>query len=386
MPIRSFEFKNHDTGWALPEAAFDKLNLLVGISGVGKTQILRSLLDVRNAALLGARYINNCDWMLSLEADGTLYEWRAETALTRYVYPSSMLPNSGDKVSTDAHFVREEIRRKGEVIVKRDRQGFVFGGDKLPKLEHSESAIKLLQSEELVRPLYQQLYRWLFVDLPSGGVPPSFNIEAAESLRTSLKSLEELKNSDLPIVVKAYVLQQDCPSAFDEIKEDYFDTFPNVVDLRVGRYREFGYKPFLDDRFRDNLTFGIREVGVDGWIADSDISAGMAKVLVYFVELSLTPPGSVVFIDELENSLGKNCLPEVADLILERASEIQFIVTSHHPEVINRLPYKCWKVIRRRGSVVDVIPADSIVALHTASSLEKFTQLINLREYEEGVG
>jgi hypothetical protein len=34
---------------------------------------------------------------------------------------------------------------------------------------------------------------------------------------------------------------------------------------------------------------------------------------------------------------------------------------------------------------VKVLDATSIPALETASSLEKFTQLINLREYEEGV-
>nr|WP_293102352.1 hypothetical protein [Okeania sp. SIO2F4] len=52
------------------------------------------------------------------------------------------------------------------------------------------------------------------------------------------------------------------------------------------------------------------------WILSPHISSGMLKTLMYISELYLSPEGSVILIDEFENSLGVNCLDSVTDLIL----------------------------------------------------------------------
>ena len=46
--------------WRLNETYFDDLNLLVGISGVGKTQTLKALRDLRRAGLEGVLFRNAC--------------------------------------------------------------------------------------------------------------------------------------------------------------------------------------------------------------------------------------------------------------------------------------------------------------------------------------
>jgi predicted ATPase len=295
-----------------------------------------------------------------------------------------MLPPSGEKIATDARFVKEAIRRNGELFAQRNNK-LNLRGQEITGLDESESVIKLFKSDEYVKPLYASLRNMLFMDLPTGGVPLSFSVEAAENIRKQLTTLTELQDSDWPIMVRGYVLQENHRDMFDRIKQDYMDIFPTVLDLRVGQYRDLGYKPFLDERFQDNLTFGIREEGVEGWVASEDISAGMMKVLVYLIELGLAPQGTVVLIDELENSLGINCLPDLAQRMLKDLDRLQFIATSHHPRVINEIPYRRWRLVTRNGPIVKVLDATSIPALETASSLEKFTQLINLREYEEGV-
>ena len=68
--IRTFAYKDLDTGWTLQEMRLDALNLLVGLSAVGKTRILEALLDVRRAALIGARGVPSSKWKLVLEVDG----------------------------------------------------------------------------------------------------------------------------------------------------------------------------------------------------------------------------------------------------------------------------------------------------------------------------
>lgn len=94
----------------------------------------------------------------------------------------------------------------------------------------------------------------------------------------------------------------------------------------------------------------------------------------------------MVLIDELEASFGVNCLPAATDLLLSRAPDIQFIVTSHHPYIIDRIPSRYWKIVTRRGSHVRVLDATTIPALTQGKShLDNFSRLINLPEYEHGI-
>ncbi len=380
MPIRSFEFQNLETGWMLERTSFDDLNLLVGVSGVGKTQILEALRGVASAALVGAKGRESCSWTLTIEASGVDYQWTAETLMTRYVSP----PSLGERVSTDARFVREKIRKNKEIIVNRD-QDFVYQGRKLPKLESSESAIKLLQAEESIRPIYSSFAHWLFMDLPPGAKSPVIGVDVAEQLRQSI-TFTQLCDSDLQLVAKLYIVQKDYPELFKTIEDDYIDIFPTVQEIRVATYLDFGIKTYQDDGDRGRwLTFGIREEGVEDWIVDWNISAGMKKVLDFLSGAHLAPPGTVFIIDELENGLGINCLPEVAGHMLKGLDRVQYIATSHHPRVIHAIPYKRWKLVTRQGSAVRVLPASDINALRDASPLERFTELLNLPEYVEGV-
>jgi predicted ATPase len=115
------------------------------------------------------------------------------------------------------------------------------------------------------------------------------------------------------------------------------------------------------------------------------MSSGMFRTLVHLVDISLAPPGSVILIDEFENSLGINCMPELTDFVMSKAALMQFILISHHPYIISKIPYKTWKLVRRKGGEVSVINATDIPQLQTGSRLNKFIQLANLPEYEEGI-
>jgi predicted ATPase len=106
---------------------------------------------------------------------------------------------------------------------------------------------------------------------------------------------------------------------------------------------------------------------------------------MHLFELALAPAGTVVLIDEFENSLGVNCLSQVTEHLLERAGDLQFLLTSHHPYIINNVPIRDWLVVTRHGGTVKVLDASQLPALNTKSHQDKFTLLMNLREYERGV-
>ncbi|MBD2293452.1 hypothetical protein H6G06_08115 [Anabaena sphaerica FACHB-251] len=47
MKINQLSYYNHELEWQLEPITFSDLTLLVGISGVGKTQIIKSILNFK---------------------------------------------------------------------------------------------------------------------------------------------------------------------------------------------------------------------------------------------------------------------------------------------------------------------------------------------------
>lgn len=63
-------------------------------------------------------------------------------------------------------------------------------------------------------------------------------------------------------------------------------------------------------------------------------------------------PYSLVLIDEFENGLGVNCIDTLCELMLSERNDLQLIITSHHPKIINAIDKEKWKIIERDGSVI----------------------------------
>ncbi len=379
--IVSFAYTDLDTGWTLDEVRFDALNLLVGPSGAGKTRILKALLNVRRAALRGARGVPSARWKLVVEGvarehDGEEgeYAWEAETRAEGTPFGNVQ----------DATFISERIERSGKVLVEREEGNFDFEKRRLPKLTKTESAIGLLESEEAIEPLHEAMRLWRSLEVLDFDFPPD-TIKSAEATRQSLGGrLGPLRR--LTADTKLYVLQKDHPELFGRIVDDLVEIFPTVRALKITNLSELGVRPLPgEDHVVDLLAVGMKEEGVEGWVLHTELSSGLAKTLHFLIETTLAPKGTVLLIDELENSLGVNCLPEVAGRMLEGLDRVQYLATSHHPRVINEIPFERWKLVTRTGSNVRVINARDIPLLDSASPLEKFTELINLPEYLEGV-
>jgi predicted ATPase len=157
--------------------------------------------------------------------------------------------------------------------------------------------------------------------------------------------------------------------------ENYLNIFPDIKDLKVST------KKLVDG---NRLYFlEIQDADSEEWIPQDRMSSGMFRTLMYIIEIMTAPEGSVILIDEFENSLGINCMSEITDFILDHADSLQFIITSHHPYIINNIPWQDWQIVSRKGSHIKTKKATEISALNTASSLDKFTQLINVLDFEE---
>ncbi len=393
MPIAKFRFEDRFRGWQLEEVEFGDFNLLVGLSGVGKTMILEALNKIDLVLDEGTAYGNGCQWEMTVDWQGATYCWSVEvdlragtSATTTTTLPGDQTHN-GEPRRAGPPILKESITKDGSGhMVNRTADTFQFQGTDLPRLSSTESAISLLGDEDAIAPLRQALARFMYSRAPVWGrgfarYDPNVIKEAREQ-RPTIEDLREAPG--MTLLDKAYVLQEDHGVVFRQVMDAYTDIFPMVRDVCVRPFSVLDMKTYMDYPM-DWLTFGIREDGVDDWITGDRLSMGMLRVLTHLFELALAPNGTVFLIDEIENSLGVNCLPQLMEQFMARADELQFILTSHHPYVINNVPKKWWKVVTRKGSTVTVRDASEIKALDTASSHDAFTLLMNAPEYEEGI-
>ena len=378
MKIQSFKFSNNKENWHIEEVKFEDLNLLVGGSGVGKTRILKALNLICDIAKGRNRNLDDLEWSINFSHLGQNYRWELKSSSIKN---EEILLNVNESEQTEIVYeklVRYDDDSEIEILLRSGLDS-KFNNEKLPKLKRTESAITLLSEEDLIIPV-RQAFKQLIFNFETRqkwmigvGYDPA-KMELLDEIKLNAYDFQEYFAGDPP-VLKAFCLQKFFPHLFNEIKEYYIDIFPELKDVRVSNERD------SDGDFL--LFFEIQENGLEDWIPQQRISSGMFRTLICLIEVITAPEESVILIDEFENSLGINCMAELTDFILDKSSDIQFILTSHHPYIINNIPWKTWQIVSKSGNKVKVRKASDIPALDTASSLDKFTQLINLLDSEE---
>lgn len=375
MKIKDFSFSSDSQNWYIEKIYFNELNLLVGASGVGKTRILRALDLICAVAKGKTKKLDDAAWIINFSHLGRDYRWELRAA------------NSIDETfSSDAEqseILYEnlvEFKDSSEIaIFRRSSTESSLNNEKLPKLKKTESTIALLSEEESIAPVAEAFKRFMFNETPQQAfISVPFDPNDLRMIKDSKKfpTLQAFKEEavNTPTVFKAYFLQKLFPDEFKKVQDAYIEIFPNVKEIRVE------VKPGSSNQYR--LLFEIKEDGLDNWISQNRISSGMFRTLIHLIEILSAPEESVIVIDEFENSLGINCMPELTEFILERSPELQFILTSHHPYIINSIPWTNWQVVSKVKSKIIARKTTDIPELETASSLDKFTQLIDLLESE----
>ena len=380
MRIKNFQFYDKAFDWKLETTTFSDLTLLVGISGVGKTQILDAIWKVREIA--NGRPSNGAQWDIVFSTNGNEYRWTGEYENKSVSEAQIFLWHELLYKKPDIRIVSEELTVNDQVIVQRNGSEIILRGEKTPRLSPYESVLTILNQEEDIASAYKgfkRIIRSNFSDYRTH----MFNIDVME-LKKMLKypsALEEIRESDSDSQLKIRLVHYLAPDIFDKIKERFIDIFPQVEDIRF-EFLKGGDR--LSPIFEEYLPLQIKEKGVEGWIRQERISSGMYKTFMHLSEMFLWPEGTVVLIDEFENSLGVNCIDVLTEDLLQENRGLQFIITSHHPYIINNISPEYWKIVTRKGGVVSTHDAKDLNI--SDSSHKAFIQLINLEEYKEGIG
>ncbi|BAZ14438.1 hypothetical protein NIES4071_62820 [Calothrix sp. NIES-4071] len=383
MKINQLTYYDKKIGWHLDPIQFSDLNLLVGISGVGKTQILKSIMNMR--AIARGRSLNGAMWDVEFSINNNTYQWQGEFEHnTHKLFP---IPTS-EELDNKFRILTEHLYLNNHIIIERDSTQINFKGNKLPKLSSFTSAISILSEEEDIYPVtegFNRIYEReqsksdynLFDDIYHTPTNLIVNYDYYENLANQNCDLETIQESHLPIQMKLGLAYKHKFSVFQEIKQQFINMFEHVEDIKV----EPDKNETIPKVISEYPLVEIKEKGVNMWIKQNQISSGMFKTLMHISELYLSADGTIILIDEFENSLGVNCIDILTDLLIQR--KLQFIITSHHPYIINKIDMEHWKIITRKGSVVT---AKQVKEFNFPKSRHQaFMQLINLDAYREGI-
>ncbi|MBP0010739.1 MULTISPECIES: AAA family ATPase [unclassified Roseofilum] len=373
MRILKLEYYDKEEEWQLEPVEFSEgINLLVGVSGAGKTKILTALRSLK--AIANGNSLNGVKWSLSFVTKSNInYNWSGEFEIKENT--SFIDDNLED--DDNVKIVYEELKCDDTTLVTRTSEKIFFKKKETPKLSPYDSVIELLKQEDDIIPVKKELDKIILIDSDRDVYKIwRFPISILEKYETS--SFFQLKESDLPIPIKFAIINRLFPEEFKKIKDAFKSIFNNIIDIKIETPKYKSVPIVLSALLEESIVFNIKEKGIDNWI--DNISSGMFKTLMYISELYLSPENSVILIDEFENSLGINCIDSVTDLVWENTN-LQFIVTSHHPYIINNISPKYWKIVTRKGNIVTVKDAKDF---HIPDSRKKaFIDLINILKNED---
>lgn len=382
MKISKFQFEDKSLEWRLEELLLNKLTLLVGASGVGKTQILRALMSLKQ--ITEGSSLNGIAWLIEFETLGKQkYTWQGEFENKGV---SIFLDNDDDDEEDKKNrpkIIFEKLFLDDVLIVDRTSDKILFKGEPTIKLSQQESVLSLLKEEESVKPAHDSLKKLHFADHSNSvnaGGRFSFSFLNANKLTKKYSSLKKVQESELETPLKLFFLSKVDKKTFAIIKQRFIDIFPQVENIQIAPLKTKDKE--MPDFLKDYPFIQIKEKSVKNWINQSRISSGMFRTLMQLSELYLCAEGTVFLIDEFENSLGINCINEITNDILASRRQLQFILTSHHPYIIDRIGFEHWKLVTRNAGI---IKTHNISKFNIGKSKHSaFMQLLQLEEYQTG--
>ena len=379
MKIISIEYNDIEQEWGFGKISLFDLTLLVGVSGVGKTQILQSIYALKKIA--NGASLNGVKWDIDFQTlDGKSFSWKGEfeNIINNSNFMSSVLADEDNKIEPKIVFEElQEIKSKN-LIISRNLDKFFFNNVELPKLNSSESAINILKEEEQIKEIFEN-FRLIILRDHTQKEGMRYSRLSIEKLKKEYDSFDKIKKSDLNTFDKLALTYEISKDVFKEISERFIDVFPQIEEVKVEPIKEDEFSNFIFEV----TVIQIKEKSVNKWIPHNRMSSGMLRTLLHIAEMYLWNDGTVILIDEFENSLGLNCIDVLTEDLLYANTNIQFIATSHHTYIINKVPFDHWKIVTRNGGVISTFDAKDFDLGN--SHHDKFLTLINHPYYKNGI-
>lgn len=379
MRIISLWVRNNFFEWDFDEIKFSSnLTLLVGVSGAGKTQTLRAIIDLRRIA--NGKAINGLEWkILFSTVNGTEFIWegRFDTVETNELSFEDDEKEKQDEREKSS-LIYERLTSNNQVLIERNLEVIRYKGSSMPKLSSHQSMIYILKEESVIKEAFDALNKIEYrAHTKNGNERRVVNLNnPLPSLKNKYKTLDSIVNIDEDIRTKLYLTFENKLDIYEKIKSRFIDIFPQIEDLKFEPFKTYIFPKALADKILPLIY--IKEKSVQKWIREDRMSSGMLRTIIHIAEMFLANEGSVILIDEFENSLGINCIDILTDDLIHENKTLQFIATSHHPYIINNIPYEYWKIVTRQGGHIRICNASDY---HLGKSKQDaFIQLTKILE------
>lgn len=378
MRLITYEFSEKGPGgnWTVQKFNLNRVNLLAGLSGVGKSRILNTIINL-SLSIQKRRNISYGNWNLEFSIGNDTYQYHL---------------NIKNDPGTNKNFVKEErLKKADKLIISRNREKFEFNGERLPKLSMEDIGIYLLREDPIIEPVYKELTKiYIRRNNPSyfqepepllSGIPTRMLTQDKVTF-----TLEYIHDNFKDFNTQLYLLKNFHEETFREIENYFKEIFPFVENIDVVSLSEVPdiSTPILSqDTFIPILI--IRENKVSKQIPVFQLSSGMMRAIIQLVDIYTMPKNSIYLIDELENSMGIRSLPTMLDILLNKSLDIQFIFTTHHAYIFNNVDLKYWKILTRKGPNVKIMDGKKFKETFSKSYQDPFIQLINSKLMENGI-
>ncbi|RXQ02429.1 ATP-binding protein [Vibrio parahaemolyticus] len=364
MRINSFFLKNHSSEVHIEPIDLQRFNILVGISGAGKTTIIQALEDILHLAK------GNSELPLSWEIDFTddlnrQIQWSGETSKEVNIEVDS----DGDK-KTVYEVLQERLIVDGKNIIKKNDGVSEYKGNQLPSLDRNTSLFYQLRNDETISSIHTSLLSVVMVN-EHIYLPKFFSIASKKEIERMLEKSDCSKLDAREKLFWNYNKSSEKMKYFNDIYSDIFPSVSEIIPVAKG-------VPFI------NEDDGLLQISIDIKLKDEqivkqkDISSGMFKSLVILSEIIFGSTKSPIVIDEIENGLGVNCLQDILDEL--DLADNQVILTTHHPKIINKISPKLWKIVTRLGNKIKTSSASEVLS----GKHDPYIQLINSAIYNKG--
>ncbi len=143
--------------------------------------------------------------------------------------------------------------------------------------------------------------------------------------------------SNLSSVLRRMEMDKRKALYLEEIKSALGRVVPGLTDLQVRQ--SGGY-----------IVVKLRHSAADGGVAGSTFdlsqeSDGTVRLLGLLTALYQAPPPSLLGLEEPELTIHPGALGVLADVMVEAASRMQIVTTTHSPDLIDRLPIKSLRAV-----------------------------------------
>ncbi|GHV02487.1 hypothetical protein FACS189485_03000 [Spirochaetia bacterium] len=332
------EFQNSIGEWVLNEFTLENINLFVGKNATGKSRTIQTISNIGQVLLTGIPYYYPHTTYCSIE-----------------LYDSSDVYHYTLEIK-DYNILNECLQINQDVRIKRGKDGigqiFACKENKMIDFQilNNQPAIAFRQ-DAIQYPYLEKIINWaegLRVYAFGGtlgkelGLPLDFNEKDAINHR--------ITNQAVGLYIKGI-------AEFGDEFESQVLTKMNMLGYILNRIWVQPYLPFFYKQ--DVQMICVMENDREDILAQTKMSQGIFRALSLVIQITyniLRKSPTTILIDDIGEGLDFDRSTKLISLLIEIAenNNIQLIMSTNDRYVMNKVPFKYWQVIDRKGGVCKV--------------------------------